>query len=115
LNQLKELGPAAVDAEIRSLDALPPASVGSNIKEPILIQFFLQAIIQRLRSNQDFELCNAYLSVLLKCHSDVIIKHSKYAELCQQISKLLDERWDRVKMTFSETLCVLNYIRNSVI
>lgn len=115
LDKLKVLGPAAIDVEIRSLDALPPLSAASDLNEPILIQFFLEAILQRLRTNQDFELCNAYLSVLLKCHSDVIIRHAKYVKLCTQISAQLDQSWDRVRNTFSQTLCVLNYIRNSVI
>jgi U3 small nucleolar RNA-associated protein 21 len=113
---LKELGPSAIDVEIRSLDALPPqSSSGSASQQPILIQFFLEALLQRLESNRDFELCNAYLAVLLKCHSDVITRSASYSSLCARISAVLDDRWDRVKSTFSQTLCVLNYIRNSVI
>jgi U3 small nucleolar RNA-associated protein 21 len=56
---LKELGPSAVDAELRSLGPEGGGSVE-------LMYNFLTFINEMLKTNKDFELIQAYLGLFLK-------------------------------------------------
>ena len=66
MEKLKELGPSAIDAELRQLG--PDA--GGSVE---LLTDFLAMLNHRLHSNRDFELIQAYLGLFLKvrgtsCH-----------------------------------------------
>ena len=56
---MKELGPAAIDLELRSL---APEGGGSHD----LMNQFLEFICECLETNRDFELLQAYLGAFLK-------------------------------------------------
>lgn len=58
---LKTLSPSAADLEIRSLS---PASEQTH---------FINALTAQLRRKQDYELVQAWMSVFLKLHSDVVV------------------------------------------
>ena len=115
LNKLKEMGPSAIDIEIRSLDSLPPANSGIDVKKPILLLFFLEAIDRLLEQNTDFELLNSYLALFLKIHGDLLIKYPAYIRKARSILDKLESSWDRIDRLFAENICILNYIRSVVL
>ena len=59
MQNLRELGPSAIDAEIRSLS---PEGGGSI---EVMAQF-IRCIDYALKTNRDFELAQAYLALFLK-------------------------------------------------
>ena len=59
IGHLKELGPSAIDMEIRSLSP----EGGGSIQ---LMESFLNAVNHMLQTNRDFEVIQAYLGLFLK-------------------------------------------------
>lgn len=59
MRHLKELGPSAVDTELRGL----APDMGGNVS---VMQSFLRMISSMLRLKQDFDLAQAYLALFLK-------------------------------------------------
>ncbi|KAG0764980.1 hypothetical protein G6F33_002109 [Rhizopus arrhizus] len=63
----KSLSPAAIDVELRSFTIDP---------ELTLLNYFLEAIVYMLKSRKNFELAQAWLSVFLNIHGDLIISNT---------------------------------------
>ena len=63
LDHLKTLPPSAADIEIRSLNPIAPYT-------ELLV--FVEALIQRLGQQRDYELVQTWMSVFLKCHSETL-------------------------------------------
>lgn len=59
VRHLKDLGPSAIDTELRGL----APDMGGNIS---VMQSFLRMIGSMLRLKQDFDLAQAYLALFLK-------------------------------------------------
>lgn len=108
ISELKELGPSATDAEIRSMGS---DTCGNN--QAMLC--FLEAMKQRLYRNADFELINSWLSVFLKAHSGLIMEDAEVRRQCLELSKLFGAKWDRLKEEFNQIFCVLNFVRSSIL
>lgn len=122
LSKLRELGPSAIDAEIRSLDVLLPSPTDEDEMEteasnekPILLSYFLKAMEQGLKSKKDFELLQSYLGLFLKIHSDIIVNDADLVDECIVLSTLQNEAWDELQMKFHKTLCIVNYLRSAII
>lgn len=108
LMQLKDLGPSATDAEIRSLGKDTCGSI-----EPML--YFLDAIEQNLSSNIDYELTSSWLAVYLKAHSDVIQTNARLKERCRELLEPVGSKWDRLHAEFNQIFSVLNFVRSSIL
>lgn len=108
INELKELGPSATDAEIRSLGT---DSCGDN--KPMLC--FLDAVKCGLDKNMDFELLNSWLALFLKAHSDLIMEDAEVRHHCQELGNNFGPKWDRIKEEFNQIFCVLNFVRSSIL
>ena len=72
------MGPSAIDIEFRSFSV----EMGGSIE---IINKFLQFIIYLLTTKNNFELANAYLSLVLKIHGDTI---SNDDELINNLEKI---------------------------
>jgi len=114
LLHLKNLGPSAIDAEIRSLDTMLPGNDTDNEGNRLLLHHFLCALEQGLSKKQNFELIQSYLALFLKIHAEYIMKDKKLQAQCMQISKLLGEMWGEFELKFHSSLCVINYLRSIV-
>ena len=96
----KFLPPASADLEIRSLDTSywvnptseddddedgSPSSTESdtNLKEIDELTTFIHTLTSRLRLNRDWELVNAWMSVFLKVHGELIIEICSVADSAQ--------------------------------
>ena len=61
-DQLKSLGPAATDVEMRSLG---PEGGGSDE----MLGHMIQLLLDQLKTGKDFELIQAHMSLFLKVHT----------------------------------------------
>lgn len=108
LNQMKLMGPSAIDAELRSLAA---DICGSNE----LMIFFLEAIKQGMETNRDFELMHSYLGLFLKVYTDAILSDAKLVEKCAELKPLLNSSWNKLELDFNRSLCIINYLRSAIL
>ncbi|KAM3163906.1 U3 small nucleolar RNA-associated protein 21 [Lachancea thermotolerans] len=94
LDQLINLSPASVDLEIRSLNSFEPFHE---------IIWFLEALTEGLLSNKNFELYEAFMSLLMKAHGDVIHTNNQNEGLSaalrnwQEVHALKDRLDDIIK------------------
>ena len=108
LSQLKELGPSATDAEIRSLGKDTCGDI-----QPILC--FFDAIECNMKRNIDYELTSSWLALLLKAHSDLIQTDAKVAKRCSELAATVRDNWNRLSEEFNQIFCVLNFVRSSIL
>lgn len=108
LKQLKELGPSATDAEIRSLGKDTCGDI-----QPMLC--FLGAIEQNMTKNVDFELTTSWLALFLKAHSDIIQTDAKIKKRCSELLESVRFSWNRLNEEFNQIFCVLNFVRSSIL
>lgn len=114
---LKNLGPSVINVELRCLDI--PISIsdisGTGNEEAILLKHFIRAISQQLDTKIDYELCQAYLSLFLKIHSETIMKTPELIQECRDLYVKLSGTWDDLEDTMRKSICVINYLRGAVI
>jgi hypothetical protein len=94
---MKQLGPSALDAEIRML----PSSSFSN---------FLAALDSAIKTKNDFELLQAYLLAFIRIHGDSL-KGLKELQIFESIREL----WESLESDFMYTLCMIDYSRRTQI
>lgn len=108
LDYLKELGPSAVDSEIRCLG---PDAGGSVT---VMCQF-LDMISYVLDTKKDFEISNAYLGLFLKIHGDTISSHPELVEALIEVKQKLSETWGSIQDLFTLNLTLLTHLRTAKI
>ncbi|ORY17781.1 Utp21 specific WD40 associated putative domain-domain-containing protein [Clohesyomyces aquaticus] len=65
LSHLSSLPPSAADVAIRTMDTMAPYTE---------LRTFISALTSRLKERRDYELVQAWMSVFLKLHGDVIVR-----------------------------------------
>jgi U3 small nucleolar RNA-associated protein 21 len=105
LNELKSMGPSAIDIEFRSFSV----EMGGSIE---IINKFLQFIIYLLTTKNNFELANAYLSLVLKIHGDTISNDDELINQLEKIKEIQTLAWDNLKINFNKNLCIVGYLKN---
>ncbi|XP_007486659.1 WD repeat-containing protein 36 isoform X2 [Monodelphis domestica] len=108
LNVLKELGPSAIEIELRSLSP----ECGGSVK---LMQSFLKMIGAMLTTKRDFELAQAYLGLFLKLHLKILPSEAVLLEEMTALSSQLEETWIHLQSLFNQSLCVLNFIKSALL
>ncbi|KAH9417088.1 WD repeat-containing protein 36 [Dermatophagoides pteronyssinus] len=106
--QMKLLGPSKIDAEIRSIGLESTGTIDFML-------YFLEMISTIIESNRDFELCNAYLGLFIKCHTDTILKHSKLFDRIDCLAKLIDKKWYRLQRSLDRSISLIEFLRNALI
>ncbi|EGO20885.1 hypothetical protein SERLADRAFT_363098 [Serpula lacrymans var. lacrymans S7.9] len=99
---VKILSPAAIDLEIRSLVTLDS------------FRQFLQALTRRLLSHRDFEAVQAFLSVFLRLHGDVIIENIEIQEELEALLEVQRKESDRVLELLASSLGTLGFVRDTL-
>lgn len=102
---LKTLGPSMVDFEIKSL-----APEGGGSVE-LMLQF-MKMIAEVLQSNKDFELAEAYMSVLLKSHGTFIAESKVLCEFLPELKNRHMAAWVPLQEDLMYTICVLKHLTN---
>jgi U3 small nucleolar RNA-associated protein 21 len=69
IEYLKTLSPSTADLELRSL------SVGEGSQESNELLHFIRALTQRLMSRRDYELTQAWMTVFLRLHFDIVMEN----------------------------------------
>ncbi|KAM4707414.1 WD repeat-containing protein 36 [Discoglossus pictus] len=108
LQTIKELGPSAIDTELRNL-----APDGGGSVE--LMHSFLRMIGIMLDTKRDFDLAQAYLALFLKLHLKFISSEPRLLEEISKLSTHLDETWLHLQTLFNQSLCVLNYMKSALL
>lgn len=106
LENLVSLPPAAVDLEVRSLNSYEPFEE---------LVWFINALVQGLKSNRNFDLFEAFMSILFKAHGDIFHSNNQDENIAEALAKWnvchkKDERMDHlVKYCAS----VVNFVSSS--
>jgi U3 small nucleolar RNA-associated protein 21 len=104
LSYLASLPPSAADIAIRTLDTVPPCTE---------LHTFMKALTARLEERRDYELVQAWMSVFLRLHGDVIVKDEG---LIQQLRKWQEEakrERERVGGLVGYSVGVVGWIRSA--
>jgi U3 small nucleolar RNA-associated protein 21 len=104
LTYLSSLPPSAADIAIRTLDTTEPYTE---------LRTFIQALTARLRERRDYELVQAWMSVFLRLHGDVVVKD---ADLVGELRKWQDEakrERDRVGGLVGYSVGVVGWVRSA--
>lgn len=98
---LKSLSPSSTDVEIRSLISLDHLTT------------FLRALTQRLKSHKDFEAVQAFLSVFLTVHGDVLIANPEMNEVLKELKSVQARESGRLGELISYSLGTLGFLRSN--
>lgn len=104
LTYLSSLPPSAADVAIRTLDTTEPYT------EP---RTFIQALTARLRERRDYELVQAWMSVFLRLHGDVVVREE---ELVGELKKWQEEakrERERVGGLVGYSVGVVGWVRSA--
>lgn len=102
-DQLKLMGPSALNYEIRSLS---PEAGGSNE----LMFKFLDLLENVSKNNKDFELSQSYLGVFLKHNGQVLTQHPEGIKSLDRISK---QPWEKLQDDFLLCLSIVEYMKSN--
>uniref|UniRef100_A0A1A9ZFS9 Uncharacterized protein n=1 Tax=Glossina pallidipes TaxID=7398 RepID=A0A1A9ZFS9_GLOPL len=103
VNRLKQMNPADIDFEVKSLDPLSDGKV--------MIQF-VKIIQHMLLSNIDFELVQSYLSIFLRHHGLALFEFSEVIENLKNVTKLQEASWDKIEKKLMFGIGVVATLRN---
>jgi U3 small nucleolar RNA-associated protein 21 len=104
LAYLSSLPPSAADIAIRTLDTTEPYTE---------LRTFVQALTARLRERRDYELVQAWMSVFLRLHGDVMVRE---AELVGELKKWQEEakrERERVGGLVGYSVGVVGWVRSA--
>ncbi|XP_046327932.2 WD repeat-containing protein 36-like [Haliotis rufescens] len=108
LDHLKELGPSAIDVEIRSL----APSGGGNVQ---VMAEFMKFINHSIKTNHNFEIVQAYLGLFLKLNADVIAETPELVEEAKSLVTSHRESWRTLEDLFTQSLCLVTYLRSATL
>lgn len=108
IEELKTMGPSAIDTEIRSLS---PHLGGSTH----LLSQFLTSISVVLESKRNYEVVQAYLGLFLKVHASSLSEEHELCKRAENLSGVLKDSWSTLQSNFENTLCLVSFFMNAVI
>lgn len=103
-NQLKVMGPSALNYEVRCLSPEAGGTFELMIK-------FLELLKQVLEKNNDFELLQSYLGVFLKYNGRALAQQPKAINILEEISK--HNPWNQLQKDFLFCLSIVEYMKNN--
>ncbi|XP_017316182.1 WD repeat-containing protein 36 [Ictalurus punctatus] len=108
VRHLKELGPSAIDTELRGL----APDMGGDVS---VMQSFLRMISSMLKLKQDFDLAQAYLALFLKLHLRLIAEQPVLMQETEKVLDLLEGTWTSVQTLLNKNMCLLSYIKSALL
>lgn len=102
--KIKEFGPSKIDYEIKSLGLEGGGSI------TVMLQFF-KCIEYMIKSNQDFELAQAYLSVFLKSHGTTISADEQLRNYLPNIQSCLSIGWQKIQEKLFYCTCIVQNLK----
>lgn len=104
LSHLSSLPPSAADIAIRTLDTTEPYTE---------LRTFIEALTARLQERRDYELVQAWMSVFLRLHGDIVVKDP---ELVGELRKWQEEakrERERVGGLVGYSVGVVGWVRSA--
>ena len=108
IQALKDMGPSAIDLEIISLSP----EGGGSIE---LLVVFIKVLHRSLQDHKDFEAVQAYLGLLLKHHSDIILNNEELIEAISELRPVMNESWHDLKQTMTSASTLVSFAKNSLL
>ncbi|GAB7350580.1 hypothetical protein MBLNU459_g1155t2 [Dothideomycetes sp. NU459] len=108
---LKTLNPAAADVEIRSLSSATTSLFSSDAEQCNELVAFVQALVGLLESKRDFELGQAWMSVFLRVHADVVVEDEQLRNVVGQWRHRVGEEKERVEALSGYCGGMIGYLR----
>lgn len=102
----KSLSPSAIDVEIRSF---------SIDGELLVLDYYLEAILYMLATRKNFELAQAWLSVFLNIHGDLIVANptNPIHEKLESILNIQSSEFGRLSEQIHYSLCLIDFARRT--
>ncbi|XP_065914594.1 WD repeat-containing protein 36-like isoform X2 [Dysidea avara] len=107
-DQLKSMGPSAIDVELRSLG---PEGGGSEE----MLHHMMQLLLSQLKTGKDFELVQAYMSLFLKIYASHIAESSELVKLAEELLSEQQHVWGRIQQQLDKNSCLIGYLRSATI
>ncbi|KAH9489302.1 WD repeat-containing protein 36 [Bulinus truncatus] len=107
LKAVKEMGPSAIDREIRLL-------AGESSSDDAMI-YFLEFIEHILKSNTNFELAHSYLALFLKVHGDELSSKSSLSAALENLANTQLQSWERIQTLLQKSIGMVNYLRSATV
>ncbi|KAL7306527.1 hypothetical protein TKK_0001221 [Trichogramma kaykai] len=106
INKLKLMNPSEINVEIETL------SFDMIIAVPMLKKF-MKLLKHMLKSKQDFELAQAYLSTFLKCHGATIVENKELADYLHELKRYQIKSWKKLREELFYNLCVVEHLKRN--
>uniref|UniRef100_A0A6Q2Y4S7 Uncharacterized protein n=1 Tax=Esox lucius TaxID=8010 RepID=A0A6Q2Y4S7_ESOLU len=107
-NQEEQMGPSAIDAELRGL----APDMGGDV---FVLKGFLKMVASMLDSKRDFDLAQAYLALFLKLHLRLISQEPELMGEASRVSQELEKTWTSMQTLFNQSLCLLSYSKSALL
>ncbi|KAJ8920542.1 hypothetical protein NQ315_005411 [Exocentrus adspersus] len=104
IDKFKTLGASMVDFEIKSLAPEEGGCIEAMLQ-------FLRCIEFMLKSNNDFELAEAYLSLFLKVHGTTIAKEEILRNYLPNVNSCHAVSWNRLQEKLLYSMCVVQNLK----
>jgi len=106
LESLLELGPSAIDLELRSLAPEGGGSLG-------LMESFLKMIRLELKAGRNFEAVQSYLGLFLKLHGETVAEEEVLMLELALVEESLTEQWGQLQHHLDSALCLTTFFKSS--
>ena len=73
---------------------------------------FVDALTERLKTNRDFELCQTWMSVFLKCHGEIVVEDMQLREALGRWREMQKSRVERLDNRVGYALGVAEFLRS---
>ncbi|EDV23009.1 uncharacterized protein TRIADDRAFT_27735 [Trichoplax adhaerens] len=105
---MKSLGPSAIDFEIRMLG---PDTGGSHD----LLGSFMLLCEDLLKTGNDYEIVQSYLSLFLQVHMKTITDNQILRNQAKCLLEAINQTWPTTAKLLDENLCLVSYCKNLVL
>lgn len=106
IEHLKGLSPSSADLEIRSL------SVGTGDEDSNELLHFIKALTKRLQARRDYELNQAWMTVFLRLHFDIIMGQESLLAALKEWKSQQEQECDRLDSLVGYCGGVVSFLRN---
>ncbi|KAK4226161.1 small-subunit processome, Utp21, partial [Podospora fimiseda] len=106
IEHLKSLGPSAADLELRSL----AMGEGDETRNELL--HFIKALTSRLIARRDYELTQAWMTVFLRLHFDLVMENESLLKALEEWKQYQARERDRLDDLVGYCSGVVGFLRN---
>jgi len=106
VGHIRELTPAALDLELRSMALLEGASE-VEVRDVVLL---MEALDGEVQQDRNWEFCQALIQHVLRIHADAVMTYPELAALAKRLHKHLKTSWRRLDDLLQEVRCMTDFL-----